>query len=83
MSKSLNLAAFWKAYFAVFLSFVTSRLLLQTDILMLTPLGLEATAAFAVPGRLMVIDAIIAFALGPVISVAISRETALEKIYCY
>ncbi len=81
MSKSLNLAAFWKAYFAVFLSFVTSRLLLQTDILMLTPLGLEATAAFAVPGRLMVIDAIIAFALGPVISVAISRETALEKKY--
>ena len=79
LNKLLNIAAFWKAYFAVFLSFVTSRLLLQTDILMISPLGAEATAAFAVPGRLMVIDTIIAFALGPVISVAVSRESQSQK----
>ena len=64
---------------AVFLCFITSRLLLQTDILMISPLGPEATAAFSVPGRLMVIDAIIAFALGPVVSVAVSRENQSQK----
>jgi Na+-driven multidrug efflux pump len=78
---SLDLSSFWKAYFAVFLSFVTNRLLLQTDILMLTPLGQAATAAFAIPGRLMIIDTIIAFALGPVVSVAVSRAITLEEKY--
>lgn len=48
---------------------------------MVSPLGSEATAAFTVPGRLMVIDAIVAFALGPVVSVAISREHRPDNKY--
>lgn len=46
---------------------------------MISPLGAEATAAFAVPGRLMIIDAIVAFALGPVVSVAVSRESQAQQ----
>lgn len=72
--ETLNLPSFWKAYVAVLLSFLTSRLLAQTDLVMLAPLGAESTAAFAVPARLMVLDAIVAFALGPVVSVAVSRH---------
>lgn len=64
---------FWQAYLAIALSFVVSRVLNQTDLIFIAPLGSAATAAFAVPGRLMFIDAIVAFALGPVISIAVSR----------
>lgn len=74
-----GLLGFWRAYLAVFLSFVVSRLLNQTDLVFIAPLGPAATAAFSVPGRLMFIDAIVAFALGPVISVIVSR-TAEENV---
>jgi len=72
---------FWQAYIPIFLSFVTSRLILQTDLLMVSPLGEAATAAFAVPSKIMIIDSIVAIALGPVISIAISRETS-ESVKC-
>jgi Na+-driven multidrug efflux pump len=74
MTSPLDHRGFWKAYLAVLLSFVASRLLLQTDLLMTAPLGTAATAAFGVPGRLMFIDAIIVFALAPVVSVSVSRQ---------
>jgi len=79
VSRQINLSEFWKAYASVLISFITSRLLIQTDMVMVAPLGSAATAAFAVPGKLMVIDAIFAFALGPVISVAVSREKEEAK----
>ena len=68
---------FYKVYLAILLSFMTSRLLFQTDILMVSPLGAIATAAFAVPGKIMIIDTIVAMGLGPVISVSVSREKNL------
>lgn len=68
---------FYKVYLAILLSFMTSRLLFQTDILMVSPLGAIATAAFAVPGKIMIIDTIVAMGLGPVISVSVSREKDL------
>lgn len=71
-----RLPGFWQAYVVVLLSFVTSRLLNQTDLLFVAKMGADATAAFAVPSRFMVIDAIIAFALGPIISVQVSRAVA-------
>lgn len=66
---------FFKSYLQVVATFILSRLLIQTDILFVAPLGPEATAAFSVPGRLMFIDAIVAFSLAPAISIAVSRES--------
>ncbi len=74
MTRPMELGAFWKAYSAMLASFITNRLLLQTDLLMVAPLGPAATAAFGVPGRLMVLDAILVFALAPVVTTAISRQ---------
>ncbi len=76
MARPVTLQGFGKAYLAILLTFVTSRLLLQTDLLMIAPFGAAAGAAFAVPGKLMIIDAIVAFALGPAIAVAVGWETA-------
>ena len=79
MNPPLNARAFWEVYGTVLLSFMTSRLLLQTDLLMVAGLGPEATAAFGVPGRLMVIDAVAVYALAPVVSIAVSREEEKRK----
>ncbi|MGL4858504.1 MAG: MATE family efflux transporter [Enterobacteriaceae bacterium] len=70
----INTGQLFKSYCFMLFSFIASRLLSQTDLIMLAPLGQEAVAAFAAPSRLMFIDAIVAFALGPVISVVVSRE---------
>ena len=69
----LDKLIFLKAYIAILLSFVTSRILLQTDLIMISHMGRDFTAAFSVPSRIMIIDAIFAFALGPVVSVAINK----------
>ena len=79
MLKQLNLSSFWQTYIAVLLSFVASRLMLQTDLLMIAPLSQFAVAAFAVPNHIMIIDMVVAMALGPVVSVLVSQENQLSK----
>lgn len=70
---------FWKTFFPIFLSFFTFRLMTQTDIIMVSYLGSLATAAFAIPARIMLIDAIFAFAIGPVISVLVASASSDER----
>lgn len=73
-SEPVNLKVFASAYGVMLFSFIASRLLLQTDLFMLSALGPDATAAFAIPVRVMFIDIIFAMALGPVVLVAIGKE---------
>lgn len=63
----------------IVLLFVTSRLVVQVDVIMLAPLGQEAVAAFGVPARVMLIDLIVALALGPVIAVLVARAQATRS----
>ncbi len=69
---------FLSVFFPVLGSFVTSRLLVQTDIIMIAPLGPDAVAAYAVPQRVMIIDAIVAFALMPIVGIRVSRAQSNE-----
>lgn len=54
------------------------RLMLQTDLIMLAPLGESVTAAFAIPMRIMWIDMVVALALVPVASVYVSSISDSE-----
>lgn len=63
--------AFWAAFYPFLISFMISRLLLQTDLVMVSRLGEAATAAFALPVRVMFLDIVVAFAFAPVISVMV------------
>ena len=74
MRTYINTARFMRQYWPLLAGFMTSRLLTQTDLIMLTHVGPDAVAALGVPSRLMIIDTIAAFCLAPVFSVAISRE---------
>lgn len=76
-SEPVNLKVFASAYGVMLFSFIASRLLLQTDLFMLSALGPDATAAFAIPVRVMFIDIIFAMALGPIVLVAIGKEKTL------
>lgn len=64
---------FWKTFASFVASFIAMRLMAQTDLVMLAPLGHEALAAFAIPNRIMFLDSIVAFGIGPVASVLVSR----------
>jgi Na+-driven multidrug efflux pump len=48
--------------------FIIGRLVLQTDLVMVAHLGTAATAAFAIPVRIMLMDVVCAYALAPLIS---------------
>lgn len=63
-----------KIFFSMLLSFLVAKILIQTDLIMLAPLGEKALAAFAIPSRVMFIDMIAAFAISPVVSVIVSSE---------
>lgn len=54
------------------IAFMSFRIMLQTDLIMLAPLGEFAKAAFGVPMRIMWIDTIVALSLIPVVSVHIA-----------
>jgi Na+-driven multidrug efflux pump len=71
--------SFWRTYSSLFLSFVAFRLMLQTDLLMLAPLGEEAITAFALPQRLMFFDTVFAYAIGPVAAVTMSQTAASDR----
>ena len=66
--------AFLRAYVPMLLSFMASRILIQTDLAMVAPVGEIETAAFSVPMRVMLVDTIVALAIGPVIAVAVARD---------
>ncbi len=67
----------WRAFFSVLtpilLTFISGRLIQQTDILMLSSLGVAARAALVIPTNIMLLDAIFGFAMAPVISVHLGR----------
>jgi Na+-driven multidrug efflux pump len=64
---------------SLILSLVALRIMLQTDVLMLAPLGQNALAAFAVPSRIMFIDQIVAFGIGPIASVLIAQSSKDDR----
>lgn len=72
---TISLRDLLKIFIPMLLSFLAARLLLQTDLIFLSPLGEQALAAFAAPAKIMLIDTIIAFAIAPVASVLIAQKT--------
>ena len=58
-------------YVPILLSFAAPQLILQTDLVMVSALGAEATAAYVVPLRVALLDAVLMMALGPVASVMV------------
>jgi Na+-driven multidrug efflux pump len=70
---------FLKIYWPLLVSFIGGRLIMQTDLLMIATLGESATAAFALPLRIMVLDMVVAFAFAPVISVAVGAAKTVEE----
>ncbi|CAA0247904.1 MATE family efflux transporter [Acinetobacter baumannii] len=77
----IDIKDFYKTFFFILLTFITSRLQMQTDIIMLTHLGSSEVASFVIPSKFMIIDTIIAFALAPIVSVTISskKDDILER----
>lgn len=61
------------------LAFLVAKIIVQTDLIMIAPLGEVALAAFAIPTRVMLIDMIAAFAISPVISVIVSGAKEGEE----
>ena len=78
-SKVVEQKVFWTSYLAILLSYITNRILIQTDLIMVSGMGAEYTAAFSVPSRIMIVDTIFAMAVAPVISIAVSKENNLLK----
>lgn len=74
----MNQTSFLKVFFPFLFSFLCGRLILQTDLLLISKMGQSATAAFGIPMRIMIIDMIVAFSLAPVISVLIASVNNLE-----
>lgn len=80
-------ASFVSIFFPMVLSFVTGRLIIQTDLLMLSRLGPGATAAFGIPGRVLFLDFVLSLAMTPIVSVAVAeskdeneRRRALQNV---
>jgi Na+-driven multidrug efflux pump len=71
---------FLKLYLPFLLSFICGRLVLQTDLFMISRLGANAIAAHAVPMRIMFLDVILAFSLSPVISVLVASQKNPDDI---
>lgn len=75
----IKLANMLKIFIPMLLSFLASRLLLQTDLVFLSPLGENVIAAFGVPARIMLLDTIIAFAVAPVVSVLVAQKQNTDE----
>lgn len=81
MENTLNMQSqFSKIFIPILLSFITHRLILQTDLIMVSSLGSIETAAFAIPSKIMIIDMIIAMAFAPTLGIMIAKiEDSKEK----
>lgn len=64
----------WTVFWPILLTFIGGRLVLQTDLIMVSRLGQSATAAFGIPLRIMLLDTILAFALAPVVAVLVAER---------
>jgi Na+-driven multidrug efflux pump len=78
-SLKIDLKLFASYFVPMLLSFIGSRLIAQTDIIMLSPLGADAVGAYSVPSRVMLLDAIVALALGPVVSIAMAKAKRTDE----
>lgn len=82
----MSLRGLGRGYLPILLSFATPQLILQTDLVMVSALGeAAATAAYAVPVRVALLDAVLMMALASVTSatvVAARREGKAAKA-CY
>lgn len=70
---------FWATFGSFVLSFLAMRLISQTNLLMLAPLGEFALSAYAIPNRIMFIDSVIAFGIGPIASVLVSKSLPEDR----
>ncbi len=68
----------WTFFLTIFMpmlvNFITSKLILQTDLIMLAKFGESAVAAYSAPVSIMFLDTLIALALSPIIGVRISEH---------
>lgn len=65
---------FLAKYFPILFGFIFFRLMTQTDLFMISEFGENAIAVLGIPGKLMILDMIVAFSLGPVISVMVAKN---------
>ncbi|MCG8487252.1 MAG: hypothetical protein MI756_07260 [Chromatiales bacterium] len=75
----VDLKLFASYFGPILLSFIGSRFIAQTDIIMLSPLGSDAVGAYSVPSRVMLLDMIVALALGPVVSITMAKARCSEQ----
>ncbi|MCG7983201.1 MAG: hypothetical protein JAY90_10695 [Candidatus Thiodiazotropha lotti] len=75
----VDLKLFASYFGPILLTFIGSRFIAQTDIIMLSPLGSDAVGAYSVPSRVMLLDMIVALALGPVVSVTMAKAKYSEQ----
>lgn len=76
----INVNDFKKTYISILLTFVSSKIINQTNVLMLSALGENYVSAYIIPTKFMIIDTIFIFALAPIVSIAISGGKDLKKI---
>lgn len=76
----MNFKKLWITFFPIFLSFICHRVILQTDIIMVSYLGELPTAAFGIPPKVMIFDMIVAFAMAPVISILVASSKSHDEI---
>ncbi|MBF0096721.1 MAG: polysaccharide biosynthesis C-terminal domain-containing protein [Magnetococcales bacterium] len=72
----MTLRVFMRGYPLVLVSFITPQLLLQTDLILVALLGEQATAAYAIPMRVAMLDTVLMIAVSSVASVAVSGTSA-------
>jgi len=77
----MNIAAFLRIFIPLMMALLASKAVVHTDLLMIAPLGEMYLAAYAVPTRIMMVDAIVAFALAPIISVLVGRSDDSDSRY--
>ena len=76
--QQLSFRGFGNVFLPFFFNFISGRLILQTDLIMVAHLSPDALAAFGIPMRIMIVDALIAFAVAPFVSVSIGRMKSSE-----
>lgn len=75
----LKQTSFFEVLFPILVAFLGFRIMLQTDLIMLAPLGEVAVAAFGVPMRVMWIDTVFVLAMVPIAGIYVSGVKDQEK----
>lgn len=78
MKPEISCSLLIKTWLPIAMGFIFFRLMAQIDLIMLTPFGADYIAGFGVPTKIMLLDLLAAFSIGPVASIFLAQAKSNE-----